>query len=129
MLSTRERAGDTHEGATMRYLMLVLTEPIADPVYGGKDIDSWVDTYDASGERFFGDRLADATRAKTVRIRADGTHVTDGPFSPAHHQIAGLDILECDSMDQAVAIAIAHPMARGGALEVREFYDWDAKQS
>ena len=113
----------------MKYLMLVLSEPVADPVYGGANIDTWAATYDASGERVFGDRLVDAALAKTVRVRADGTHVTDGPFSKAHQQIAGLDVLECDSMEQAVSIAIAHPMARGGALELREFYDWDASQA
>jgi len=112
----------------MKYLMLVLTEPIEEPVSGGDDIDAWVDAHDASGERFFGDRLADAAQAKTVRVRSDGIHVTEGPFSPAHHSIAGLDILECESMDRAVDIALAHPMARGGVIEVRAFYDWEAEE-
>jgi len=111
----------------MKYLMLVLTEPIAEPVGGGNDIDTWVETHDASGERFFGDRLADASKAKTVRIRADGTHVIDGPFSPAHQSIAGLDILDCDSIDRAIEIALAHPMARGGVIEVRPFCDWEGE--
>jgi Uncharacterized protein conserved in bacteria len=112
----------------MKYLMLALTEPIAGPVGGGKDIDGWVDTHDASGERFFGDRLADAAEAKTLRIRADGPHVTDGAFSPAHQSITGLDILDCDSIERAVEIALAHPMARGGVIEVRPFYDWDREE-
>lgn len=107
----------------MKYLMLVLTEPIADIASGGVDIDEWVAEHDASGARLFGDRLADASQAKTVRVRAEGTLVTDGPFSPAHHHIAGLDILECDSIDRAVEIATAHPMARGGVIEVRPFYE------
>ncbi|NTV39668.1 MAG: hypothetical protein HGA51_06895, partial [Demequinaceae bacterium] len=83
--------------------------------------------HDSTGERFFGDRLAEAATAKTVRIRADGAHVTDGPFSPAHASIAGLDILECESFERAVEIALAHPMARGGVIEVRPFFDWDAE--
>ena len=85
----------------MKYLILVLTEPIEDPVAGGNDIDTWVNRHDASGERFFGDRLADAAEAKTVRIRADGTHVTDGPFSTAHQSIAGLDICLLYTSDAA----------------------------
>ena len=112
----------------MQYLMLVLVEPIADPVPEVKDIDQWVADHDASGARIFGDRLADAAEARTVRVRADGTHVVEGPFSPAHRSIAGLDILECASLDEAVAIAIEHPMARGGVIEVRPFYDWDAEE-
>lgn len=111
----------------MKYLMLVLTEPISQPVAPAKDIEEWVEAHDASGARFFGDRLADAADAKTVRIRHDGTHVADGPFAAAHHDIAGLDILECASLDEAVAIALDHPMACEGVIEVRAFYDWDAQ--
>lgn len=112
----------------MKFLMLVLTEPIASPVPEDKNIDEWVTTHDASGARILGDRLADAGSAKTVRIRQDGTHVADGPFAPGHHHIAGLDILECATVDEAVAIALDHPMARAGVIEVRPFFDWDAEE-
>ena len=64
----------------MKYALLVLTEPVADPVPEDKDIEAWVDTHDASGARVWGDRFADAAEAKTVRVRQDGVHVTDGPF-------------------------------------------------
>src|SRR3954449_378528 len=112
----------------MKYLMLVLTEPIVDGVEPAKEIEDWVEEHDASGARFFGDRLAPASQAKTVRIRKEGNLVTDGPFAEAHEAIAGLDILECDSIDEAVAIALDHPMSRGGFIEVRPFYDWDAEE-
>lgn len=109
----------------MKYLMTVLVEPIADPASDeGKDIELWVSEHDADGSRFFGDRLAPASQAKTVRIRKGGTLVTDGPFTEAHEAIAGFDILECETLDEAVAIALDHPMARDGAIEVRPFYDW-----
>ncbi len=110
----------------MKYLLVVCTEPISDPAGGPDDIDAWVTKHDASGARIFGDRLASVDQARTVRIRGGGTTVTDGPFAQAHASIAGIDILECASLDEAVAVALEHPMARGGALEVRPFYDWDA---
>ena len=59
-----------------------------------------------------------------MRIRKGGTLVTDGPFAEAHEAIAGFDILECASIEEAVAIALEHPMAREGVIEVRPFYDW-----
>ena len=108
----------------MKYLMLVITEPVVDGVDPVKEIERWVEDHDASGARFFGDRLAPASQAKTVRIRKAGTLVTDGPFTETHEAIAGLDILECDSIDEAVRIAADHPMAAGGVIEVRPFYDW-----
>jgi len=109
----------------MKYLMTVIVEKIEDPTDDeGKDIELWVSEHDADGSRFWGDRLAPASQAKTVRIRKGGTLVTDGPFAEAHEAIAGFDILECDSMDEALAVAADHPMSRGGAIEVRPFYDW-----
>ncbi len=109
----------------MKYLMTVIVEKIDDPAEDeGKDIELWVSEHDADGSRFWGDRLAAASQAKTVRIRKGGTLVTDGPFAEAHEAIAGFDILECDSMDEALAVAADHPMSRDGAIEVRPFYDW-----
>ena len=111
----------------MKYLMTVGVEEITDPAdeHGSvQEIEEWVEDNDAAGKRFFGDRLAPASQAKTVRIRKGGTLVTDGPFAEAHEAIAGFDILECDSIEEAVEIALRHPMARDGVIEVRPFYDW-----
>ncbi len=111
----------------MKYLMLVITEPVTDPGEGTLEIEDWVERHDATGTRFYGDRLAPASQARTVRVRRAGALVTDGPFAEGHEHIAGLDILECDTLDEAVAIASEHPMAAGGVIEVRPFYDWSAE--
>lgn len=111
----------------MRYLLLVLTEPIDAPVAEELDIEAWVTKHDASGARVWGDRLADAAEARTIRVRASGETIEDGPFQDAHLAIAGLDILECGSLEEAVQIGLEHPMARGGVIEIRPFYDWDAE--
>ena len=110
----------------MRYLMLVCTEPIEDPAGGPDDIDRWVGEHDASGARVWGDRLADASESRVVRVRGAGAAIEPGPLDPAHGAIAGIDILECESMEQALAIARDHPMARGGVIQVWPFYDWAA---
>jgi YCII-related domain len=36
--------------------------------------------------------------------------------------IAGFDILECQNLDEAIAIAARHPQANGGKLELRPFW-------
>jgi len=115
----------------MKYLMTVCVEEITDPAEDPDttlDIEEWVETNDASGARFWGDRLAPASQSKTVRIRKGGQLITDGPFAEAHEAIAGFDILECNSIDEAIEIALKHPMAREGVIEVRPFYDWDNEE-
>ena len=104
-----------------RFIMFVCvdgdpdTDPSPEP-----DINQWVATHDASGKRVGGDRLADTDAATMVRLRAGKTLVTDGPFTEGKEFIVGYDLLECDSMDEAIAIVAAHPMARVGRIEVRE---------
>ncbi len=113
----------------MKYLMLVGVEPVEDPIeLPEDDIDRWVETHDASGTRVFGERLAPASQAKVVRARRSGNLVTDGPLAESHEHIAGFDILEAESIEEAVAVALDHPMAKEGVIEVRPFYDWDSEQ-
>jgi hypothetical protein len=46
--------------------------------------------------------------------------VTDGPFTETKEfRSAGFDILECDSLEEAVEIAARHPVARTGTIDVR----------
>jgi hypothetical protein len=110
----------------MKYMMFVATDPEAEPFDPALDnAPQWADKYDASGQRVMGDRLRRPNEAKTVRRRSGEVLVTDGPFAETREWIAGFDILECETMDEAVAIAAEHPMARFGRLEVRAFWPFD----
>jgi hypothetical protein len=105
----------------MRFLMLVCTDPEGEDV----DLDTteqWVFDTDSSGQRVLGERLRPPGDAKTVRVREGRLLVTDGPYAEAKEWIAGFDILECVDLDEAVAVAARHPMARAGRLEVRAFW-------
>jgi hypothetical protein len=104
----------------MRYLLFVCTDPSAeayDPA--GDNIREWVGQLDAAGKRIFGERLEPVEKALTVRKRKGKVLVTNGPFAETKEWIGGFDLLECDSMDEAVEIAGRHPMARFGRIEVR----------
>jgi len=48
---------------------------------------------------------------------------TDGPFAETKEQVAGFDLLECRDLDDAIAVAAGHPVAGGGALEIRPLWD------
>ena len=107
----------------MRYMMFVATDPDAEPYDPAADnIEEWVEKHDASGKRVMGERLRRVDDATTVRRREGKVLVPDGPFAETREWIAGFDILECADLDEAIAIAAEHPMARFGRLELRPFW-------
>jgi hypothetical protein len=57
-----------------------------------------------------------------VRVRDGKTLVTDGPFAETKEAVGGFDLLECDSLEQAVEIAASHPVAQMGTIEVRPLW-------
>jgi hypothetical protein len=116
----------------MKYLLLVCwdaermdaqTEPDAAEA---KDEDEesfpWLDDVQARGIWVTGDQLAPPRRARSVRVRNGKTLVTDGPFAETKEAVGGFDIVECGSLEEAVEVAAAHPVAEGGTIEVRPFW-------
>lgn len=106
--------------------MLVATDPDREgepDLTGTRDVDDWVETYDAAGVRLLGDRIRPAEDATTVRRRAGEVLVSDGPFAESRESIVGFDVLECADLDEAVRVAGEHPMAAAGRLELRPFWD------
>lgn len=110
----------------MEYLMFVCTdtEPDTDTT-PFPDVEEWVAEGDRRGIRKQGDRLVVPKEARTVRVRNGELLVTDGPFAETKEWIAGYDLLECESLDEAVEYASRHPMAREGRLEVRAIWPWE----
>ena len=104
----------------MRYLMLVVADPDLttqeEPVL---TIEEWGKETSASGVNLDGDRLRPPSDAKTVRRRNGKVTVTDGPFAETHEWIAGFDILDCETVEQAIEVATRHPMATHGTIELR----------
>jgi hypothetical protein len=112
----------------MKYLMFVATDPDRPAVVdetGTEPIEMWVEKNDAAGKRIIGERLRPAETATVVKRREGKVIVTDGPFAESHEWIAGFDVLECDDLDEAIAIAATHPMAAAGRLELRPFWEGD----
>jgi len=116
----------------MKYLMLVCwdtdkmndqPDPTPDEIAQHEsETFPWLEDVNARGVRLDGDQLAPARKAATVRVRNGKMTVTEGPFIETKEAIGGFDILECESMDEAVQIAAAHPVAALGTIEVRPFY-------
>jgi hypothetical protein len=107
-----------------RYLMLVCVDP-SGPGGEGDDVQPWVDEMDARGVRLFGDVLRPPEDAVLVRSRGGRTLVTDAPLSEGKEWIAGLDYLEVSDLDEAVAVAAAHPMAAVGVMVLSPVWELD----
>ena len=82
---------------------------------------AWDDETYARGVKLAGGRLQLPDTARTVRVRDGQVLVTDGPFAETKEQVAGLNVLACPSLTEAVEIASQHPTARIGTLVVRPF--------
>ncbi|WP_181769018.1 nuclear transport factor 2 family protein [Streptomyces albidus (ex Kaewkla and Franco 2022)] len=107
----------------MKYMLLVCGDDSVHPS-DVAPVEPWVEELGARrGVRLHGHRLRPAEDAVTVRVRGGEVLRTDGPFAETKEQVAGFDVLECDSMEEAVQAAAEHPMAAAGAMEVRAFWD------
>ena len=112
----------------MRFMMFVVADPElaaqADPDADDLSIDEWL--AEVEGRRVMGEQLRRTDTAKTVRVSKGEVIVTDGPFTESQEWIAGFDILECDSLEEAIEIASRHPQSNGGKLERRPFWTDEA---
>lgn len=108
----------------MKYMMFVCTDTEPDTDTAPEpDIEEWVSENDTRGRRLDGSVLARTSAATTVRVRNGQLLVSDGPFTETKEVIVGYDLLECADLDEAIEVARAHPMARGGRLELRPLVD------
>jgi hypothetical protein len=87
----------------------------------GPATEAWITEMDGRGIRIEGHQLKRVASAASVRVRDGQLLVSDGPFAETKEQVAGFDLLECASQDEAVQVAARHPVAAIGTVEVRPF--------
>jgi hypothetical protein len=109
----------------MNYLMLVCSENAPIPsdadTASAMGIDDWVALCGKS--RIYGEALKAPSGAKTVRVRNGQTLISDGPYTETKEFVAGFDLLACDDLDAAIALAAAHPVTAARMVELRPFPD------
>ncbi len=114
----------------MKYLLLVCWDGEsmngqAEPEPGEAPDDTsfpWLDDLQARGRWITGDQLAPPRRARSVRVRNGKTVVTDGPFAETKEAVGGFDLIEAETLEEAVEIAAGHPVAQVGTIEVRPLW-------
>jgi hypothetical protein len=116
----------------MKYLLLIYIDPQkVDALPEGKfdsmmrDCLTHADELQTKGKLLESQMLEEPKTAKSVRIRGGRVTTTDGPFAEAKEVLGGFNLIEADSMDEAVKMAAEFPWASTGCVEVRAVRDID----
>jgi hypothetical protein len=84
------------------------------------DYQAWVKSLAEGGEHVSTIKLQGSQKAATVRVKNGDPFITDGPFAETREQIGGFHVINCENLDEAVAIANRIPtLPVGGTIEVR----------
>jgi hypothetical protein len=120
----------------LKYLILIYSNPRSRQVWEGLSEAQRVafgrghlavgEELAASGELIVSEGLADPSLAKRVSVREGRTIASDGPFAEVKEYLAGFYLIECDSIERAVAWAARMPDAANGEVEVRPVMDLGA---
>jgi hypothetical protein len=117
----------------MQFLMLVYTDNTLMDTVPGEQYDTMMrgcfehaDELRAEGKLLGSQQLEAAATARTIRTRNGRTAIFDGPFAETKEMLAGFNILEADSFEEAVRIAADFPWSQTGSIEVRPIRDMDA---
>lgn len=74
---------------------------------------------DARGLLVASQALESQARAARVQVRGGRSQVVDGPFVEAKEMVGGFFLLDCDTKEEAIAIAAQCPAAQWCTVEVR----------
>lgn len=117
----------------MQYLLLVYIDPNLLAQLPEQEFNTQMRgcLQDADALREKG-RLIDARQleppatARSLRVRGGKAQVLDGPFAETKEVLAGFNLVEAASMEEAMQMAQHLPWARYGCIEVRQVADMDA---
>jgi hypothetical protein len=108
----------------MKYAMFICIDPEATKAddAAAPPIEGWFDYMIARDAYKQGIRLQPESDATTIRVRNGEVLISDGPFTESKEWIAGLAIIECADLDEAIEQALKHNMAYQGRLEIRPIH-------
>ena len=114
----------------MQFLLLVYTDEELLGKLAPQEFDAHMrdclqhaDELKACGKLASFQQLERPVTAKAVRQRGERVTVLDGPFAETKEMLAGFNLVEAESMEEAVRMARELPWARYGCIEVRPVRD------
>jgi hypothetical protein len=113
----------------MKYLLLIYHNPGTRQIWEGlseaqqaEGLGAYAalnDELAASGELIVAEALAEPPLAKRVSVRDGQTMTSDGPFAEVKEHLAGIYLVDCESIERAIEIAARIPEAEVAQIEVR----------
>ena len=114
----------------MKFMLLVYNDPALLEAMPASQFDSdmrdcldHADELQSDGHLLESQQLEPVKTARSVRARGGKLTVTDGPFAETKEILGGFNIIEAESMDEAVQIASEFPWVKTGCIEVRPVRD------
>jgi|SRR5450759_276926 len=116
----------------MRYLVLIYQDEVVHSGWSEQQLAEEYQAYNALDGEFQkiavemqgGNALMPTQTATTVRVRDGKTLTTDGPFAETKEQLGGYYLLNCKSLDEAIAAAAKMPAATDGSIEIRPIMEF-----
>lgn len=116
----------------MRFMLLVYNDPKMLDAMPATQFDSQMrgclshaDELRHEGKLFDSQMLESHTAARSLRSRNGKLTVVDGPFAETKEVLAGFNLIEADSMEEAERIAASFPWISSGCVEIRPVRDID----
>jgi hypothetical protein len=106
----------------VQYMLIHAGAPDLDEAWNDEAwaaLTAWLDEAIGSGVSIECSPLQMDADATTVKVRDGQLIVTDWPYAETKEQVAGYDVIECASAEEAVRWARRHPHAWMGSVEVR----------
>ena len=97
-------------------------EAISEPARDGimQEYGAWIQDIAKGGRHLATAKLRPSSTATTIRAQNGRPVMTDGPYAETREQLGGYHLIECEDLDEAIAIASRIPTLRvGGTVEVR----------
>jgi hypothetical protein len=114
----------------MQYLLLVYIDPpLLEAAPPGRfetemrDCLQHADEMTQQGTLLAFQQLQPPETAKSVRVRGGKTRIVDGPFAETKEVLAGFNLIEAGSLEEAVRMAQEFPWTQYGCIEVRQVAD------
>jgi hypothetical protein len=114
----------------MKFMVLIYTDDALINSMPSEEFDATMrgciehaDDLRGEGRLLDSQQLESPSTAKSLRSRKGRLTITDGPFTETKEMLAGFNLIEAESMDEAVKIAAEFPWTNTGSIEVRPVRD------